>query len=48
MTTSSYLVAAYLGSVALYGGYLVHLVRRRRALGLALGHDARTPADVSR
>jgi hypothetical protein len=32
MTSSPYLVAAYLGSVALYGGYLVHLLRRRRVL----------------
>ena len=32
MTSSPYLVAAYLGSAALYGGYLVHLLRRRRVL----------------
>jgi hypothetical protein len=30
--TSPYLLAAYLGSAALYGGYLAHLLRRRRAL----------------
>ncbi len=29
---SPYLIAAYLGSLALYGGYLVHLLRRRRVL----------------
>lgn len=29
---SPYLIAAYLGSAALYGGYLTHLLRRRRAL----------------
>ena len=29
---SPYLIAAYLGSVALYGGYLAHLLRRRRTL----------------
>jgi hypothetical protein len=32
MSSSPYLVTAYLGSAALYGGYLVHLVRRRRVL----------------
>lgn len=30
--TSPYLLAAYLGSAALYAGYLAHLLRRRRAL----------------
>jgi hypothetical protein len=29
---SPYLIAAYLGSAALYGGYLVHLLRRRHTL----------------
>ena len=29
---SPYLIAAYLGSAALYGGYLAHLLRRRRLL----------------
>jgi hypothetical protein len=32
MTSYPYLLAAYLGSAALYGGYLVHLLRRRRSL----------------
>jgi hypothetical protein len=32
MSTSPYLVGAYLGSATLYGGYLVHLLRRRRVL----------------
>jgi hypothetical protein len=32
MSSSPYLVTAYLGSAVLYGGYLVHLVRRRRVL----------------
>jgi hypothetical protein len=32
MSTSAYLVAAYLGSLVLYGGYLAHLLRRRRVL----------------
>ena len=36
MSTSPYLVAAYLGSAALYGGYLAHLLRRRRVLAGAL------------
>ncbi len=29
---SPYLLAAYLGSAALYGGYLAHLLRRRHSL----------------
>ena len=29
---SPFLLAAYLGSAVLYGGYLAHLLRRRRAL----------------
>lgn len=32
MSTSPYLAAAYLGSLVLYGGYLAHLLRRRRVL----------------
>jgi hypothetical protein len=36
MSTSPYLVAAYLGSAALYGGYLAHLLRRRRVLAGAV------------
>jgi hypothetical protein len=36
MSTSPYLLAAYLGSAALYGGYLAHLLRRRRVLAGAL------------
>jgi hypothetical protein len=50
MSTSPYLVTAYLGSAALYGGYLVHLVRRRRILSDAVAaREAMptTPANAS-
>jgi hypothetical protein len=30
MSTTTYLVAAYVGSGLLYGGYLAHLLHRRR------------------
>lgn len=33
-----YVVAAYVGAAVLYGGYLVHLLRQRRAAG---GDDGR-------
>jgi hypothetical protein len=44
MSTSPYLVAAYLGSAALYGGYLAHLLRRRRVLAGAVADREATLA----
>jgi hypothetical protein len=44
MSTSPYLVAAYLGSAALYGGYLAHLLRRRRVLAGAVADRETTLA----
>jgi hypothetical protein len=46
MSTSPYLVAAYLGSAALYGGYLAHLLRRRRVLAVAVADREATLAGM--